>query len=106
MSNSKLSSREETIAKKALQIAYARETDALIASVRDRSSSISKLEDLWYLHDLLSTKRFEIEGKYTYDATTIVFDFAELVKQGWLSIEDLEGLQPTMLLKISALARM
>lgn len=101
-----LSEAEERISKQALQLAYERETSALIANVRDRASSITKLEDLWYLHDLLSTKRYEIDGKYVYDSSTIVFDFAKLVQQGWLSLEDLKGLKPEMRSKISALARM
>ncbi len=96
----------EKIAKQALQTAYERETSALIANVRDRADSITELDDLWYLHDLLSTKRYEIDGKYTYDASSVVFDFANLVKEGWLSLEDLKGLKPEMLSKISALARM
>ncbi|MEM8721940.1 MAG: hypothetical protein AAGE84_22030 [Cyanobacteria bacterium P01_G01_bin.39] len=106
MSETKLPLVEETIAKKALQTAYSRETSALIAKVRESSESINSLEDLWFLHDLLSTKRYEIDGKYTYNAATMVFDFADLVKQGWLSLEDLEGLNSTMRSKIAALAKM
>jgi len=97
---------EEAIAKQALQTACERETSALIANVRERAGSITKLEDLWYLHDLLSTKRYEIDGKYEYDSSTVVFDFSSLIKEKWLSLEDLEGLKPEMLSKISALARM
>ena len=106
VSQTKWSQAEETIAKKALQTAYQRETSALIAYVRDRSSSIAELDDLWQMHDLLSTKRYEIDGKYAYDSSSIVFDFASLVKEGWLSMEDLAGLNPEILSKISALARM
>lgn len=101
-----LSQAEETIAKQALKVAYQRETSALIANVRDRASSIIVLEDLWYLHDLLSTKRYEIDGKYTFNPASIVFDFADLVKEGWLTLNDLQGLKPEMLSKISALTRM
>ena len=106
MSKTEWSEAEEAIAKQALQTACERETAALIANVRDRASSITKLEDLWYLHDLLSTKRYEIDGKYTYDASSLVFDFAQLIKEQWLTSEDLAGLKPEMLSKISALARM
>ena len=102
----KWSETEEIIFKQALQTAYKREIAALIDHVRDRAASLSKLEDLWYLHDLLSTKRYEIDGKYTYNSSTVVFDFAQLVKEGWLDLEDLKGLKPAMLSKISALARM
>ena len=106
MSKTKFSKAEETIAKQALQTAYQRETSALIADIRDRASSITELSDLWYLHDLLSTKRYEIDGKYAYEPASIVFDFANLVKEGWLNLQDLEGLKPEMLSKIAALARM
>ncbi len=106
VSEPKWSETEEKIAKQALQIAYNREASALIAHVRDRASSITELEDLWYVHDLLSTKRYEIDGKYVYNSSTMVFDFARLVKEGWLHLDELKGLKPEMLSKISALARM
>ena len=97
---------EETIAKKVLNLAYQRETSTLIATVRDRSSSLTELDDLWYLHDLLSSKRYEIEGKYEYNASTFVFDLAQLVKEGWLNLDELKDFQPEVRSKISALARM
>ncbi len=97
---------EEKIAKQALKKAYEREISALIAQVRDRASEIAQLDDLWYLHDLLSTKRYEIDGKYAYNSSTVVFDFARLVKEGWMYLDELKGLKPETLTKISALARM
>lgn len=97
---------EEKIAQEALKIAYERETSALIDNVRDRAGSIAELKDLWYLHDLLSTKRYEIDGKYEYNPSTFVFDFAQLVKEGWLHLDELEGLKPEIQSKISALSRM
>ncbi|MGK7936017.1 MAG: hypothetical protein AB4206_09500 [Xenococcaceae cyanobacterium] len=100
------SDKEEKIAKQALDTAYQREISALITAIRERASSITELEDLWYLHDLLSTKRHEIDGKYAYNSSTIVFDFARLVKEGWLNIDELKQLKPEMVSKISALARM
>ncbi|MEM8830361.1 MAG: hypothetical protein AAGE96_13525 [Cyanobacteria bacterium P01_G01_bin.19] len=105
VSEIKWSKAEEAIAKQALQKAYEREINALIASVRDSASSITDLDDLWYLHDLLSTKRYQIDGKYVYDASSVVFDFAGLVKEGWLTLEDLKGLKSETLSKISALTR-
>ena len=105
-SQNQWSGTEEQIAKKALQTAYERETSALISTIRDRAGAITELNDLWYLHDLLSTKRHEIDGKYSYNLSTVVFDFARLVKEGWLTIEDLEGLQADIISKVSALARM
>ena len=104
--NSQLSEMEEKIAKQALAKAYEREISATIAHVRDRASSLTELTDLWYLHDLLSTKRYEIDGKYVYNSATLVFDFARLVKEGWLYLDDLQGLSSKTLSKISALSKM
>ena len=106
MNKIQLSETENKIAQQAFQTAYQRETSTLITSVRDRASSITELEDLWNLHDLLSTKRYEIDGKYEYNAATVVFDFAQLIKEGWLSLEDLKGLNSGILSKVSALLRM
>ena len=105
-SETKLSEPEEKIAKQALQTAYERETSAIIAKVRERASLIMELEDLWVLNDLLSTKRYEIDGKYHYNCYTIVLDLALLVKEGWLHLDELKGLKSEMLSKISALAQM
>lgn len=101
-----LSATEEKVAKQALQKAYEREISALMNNIRDRATSLNKIEDLWYLHDLLSTKRYEIDGKYAYNFSSVVFDFASLIKEKWLTIEDLHGLPSEMLSKISVLARM
>ena len=106
MSKIQWSETENQIAQQAFQIAYQRETSTLIATVRDRAATIKELEDLWYLHDLLSTKRYEIDGKYNYDPSSVVFDLANLIKEGWLSLEDLKGLNPEIISKISALLRM
>ena len=106
VSKNQLSATEEKIAKQALQRAYEREISALMNNVRDRATSLNKIEDLWDLHDLLSTKRYEIDGKYAYNSSSIVFDFASLIKEKWLTFEDLQGLPSEMLSKISALARM
>lgn len=105
-SKNQLSATEEKIAEQALQKAYEREISALINDIRDRANSLNEIEDLWDLHDLLSTKRYEIDGKYAYNSSSMVFDFANLVKEKWLTLEDLQGLPSEILSKISALARM
>ena len=106
VSKIQLSERETKIVQQAFQTAYQRETSALINYVRDRSTSLKELDDLWSLHDLLSSKRYEIDGKYEFNDSTFMFDFASLIKEGWLTLEDLKGLNSDVLSKISALKRM
>ncbi len=47
-----------------------------------------------------------MDGKYDDDLTALLFTFADLVKEGWLRLEDLQGLSGDKLSKIKALTRM
>jgi hypothetical protein len=97
---------EKNVARTAFDKAYERELAGLMQTVREYSVQIEKSDDLWRLHDLLSAKRHEIDGKYDYRYSALMFVFAGLVKEGWLTIEELHGLESTKLAKIAALSRM
>lgn len=97
---------EQEIARKAFDLAYRREIDVLINSLRQRVQTISSVDEVWELHDHLSTKRYEIDGKYDYRYNNMLFVFASLVKDGLLSIEELSGLDAQKLAKVKAMARM
>ncbi len=97
---------EEDIARKAFDIAYQRETSALIESVRYRASSLTEIDDMWRLHDFLSVKRHEVDGRYDYNLPTLIFVFAGLIKDGWITVNDLDGLDVDKIAKIVALTYM
>ncbi|TVQ48670.1 MAG: hypothetical protein EA365_01155 [Gloeocapsa sp. DLM2.Bin57] len=97
---------EKQTADSAFQLAYSRETNALIEQIRRQASSLTAVDDLWSLHDYLSARRHELDGKYDNRYPTLIFVFAQLLKEGWLSVEDLQGLSNEKLTKISALAKM
>ncbi|MTJ12756.1 hypothetical protein FJR11_09160 [Anabaena sp. UHCC 0187] len=97
---------EKKVAKEAFDRAYQREINALLEEVRQRASTIVELRDMWQLHDFLSARRHEIDGKYDYRYSVLIFVFAGLVKEGWLDINELAGLQKDKLTKVAALARM
>jgi hypothetical protein len=97
---------EQQIAQKAFQNAYQRETNALIQEIREHASVVTELDDIWRLHDFLSARRHDIDGKYDYDYSALLFVFARLLKEEWLQLEELSGLAPSKLAKIAALARM
>ena len=106
VSNIGWSKTEEQIAQKAFQKAYQREISNLIKQVRDNASQIIELDDLWRLNDFLSARRHDIDGKYAHQNSHHLFVFAELIQQGWLYLDDLEGLSKDKLTKISVLTRM
>lgn len=100
------SSLEEKIAQEAFNKAYEREIAALREEVEQRAKQAEAPEDLWHLHDLLSAKRHEIDGKYHYDVSNLIFILAELVQGGWLKLQELEGLEKDKVSKIKALTLM
>ncbi|WP_013324592.1 hypothetical protein [Gloeothece verrucosa] len=97
---------EQKIAQEAFSKAYQRETSFLINQIRSQATEIVDLDQVWQLHDFLSARRHQIDGKYDYQYSALIFVFAQLVKEGWLHLKDLEGLDQDKLAKIAALTRM
>ncbi len=97
---------EKQIAKQAFHQAYKRECDALIQQTREQFNKIVEPDALWDLHDLLTNKRAEINDKYDYRYSVLIFVFARLIKEGWLSFAELQGLGEDKLFKINVLLNM
>jgi hypothetical protein len=97
---------EEKIAQAAFDKAYQRETTALIAEIHQYSGAIATLDDTWRLHDFLSARRHDIDGKYDYRYPVLLFVFARLVKEKWLDLAELDGLDRDKLAKIASLSLM
>jgi hypothetical protein len=97
---------EKEIARTAFDNAYEREIAALMVTVQAKANELTELEQLWNLHDFLSAKRHEVDGKYDYRYSVLLFVFAQLVKEGWLQLDELQGLDQGKLAKIKALMRM
>ncbi len=106
MSEAEWTETEKNVARTAFDQAYAREVKSLLKQVREEATTVVELSDLWRLHDFLSARRHEVDGKYDYQYPALVFVFAGLLKEGWLQLNDLEGLNQDKLAKITSLARM
>ncbi|MDX2214745.1 MAG: hypothetical protein SFY66_15765 [Oculatellaceae cyanobacterium bins.114] len=96
---------EKKIAQEVFRKAYEREISALIKEVREQASTITELDEMWRLHDFLSARRHELDGKYDYRYSVLVFVFATLVREGWLHLDELKGLDADKLTKVAALTR-
>jgi hypothetical protein len=97
---------EKQIARQAFDRAYEREIAALLEYVRETAGAIASMEHLWQLHDFLSARRHDLDGKYDYRYSVLIFVFARLVREGWLSLDELAGLEASKLTKISALQKL
>jgi hypothetical protein len=100
------SAEEWDVVQHAIDTAYSREVAELIESLQSRLPNLGCPDDVWNLHDYLSAKRHEMDGKYDRREASLLFMFAGLVKDGLLRVEELEGLSREKIIKISALARM
>jgi hypothetical protein len=106
VSDAEWSKTEKQIAQAAFKKAHERETHTLIKEVRERAGTIAEISDLWQLHDFLSARRHEMDGKYDYRYSVLLFVFAELIREGWLQFDELEGLDADKLTKVAALSRL
>lgn len=97
---------EQSLAREVFNRAMARHVQALIADLQRRSATLGSAEDIWALHDFLSIRRHEIEGRFDLRLSGLLFVFADLVRDGLVSLEELEGLAADKRAKISAMARM
>ncbi|ACB50998.1 unknown [Crocosphaera subtropica ATCC 51142] len=97
---------DQKIAQEALGKAYARETEALVAEINQKASQITHINDIWALNDYLNSKRYHIDGKYYSSDATSMFVLAQLVKEKWLTLDELTGLTPSTRAKVAALAKM
>ncbi|MFO0039324.1 MAG: hypothetical protein ACK522_10325 [Synechococcaceae cyanobacterium] len=97
---------EQQIARRAFEQALSREVEALIDTLRRETAALSGAEQVWQLHDFLSIRRHQIEGRSSFHLDGLLFVFADFVKAGLTSFEELDGLSGDKQAKIRAMARM
>jgi hypothetical protein len=96
------SKREKQIARAAFDQALARESAALIELVRAKAQEIKDLDDVWRLEKLLGEQGRALERRYDYRYSRLLFVFADLILAGWLSLDELAGLDDNKLARIAA----
>lgn len=96
---------EQQIARRAFEQALSREVEALIDTLRRETAALSGAEQVWQLHDFLSIRRHQIEGRGEFCLDGLLFVLADLVKAGLASLEELDGLADDKRAKIQAMAR-
>ncbi|NKE72798.1 hypothetical protein [Candidatus Manganitrophus noduliformans] len=84
--------------------AYRRECSAIANELKALAAKISGPEDLWRIHDDLTNKRVEIDQMYDYRYSVLVTVFAGLLREGWITEEDLKGLAAEKIEKIKAIS--
>ena len=90
--NLKWSPAEKAIAGKAFDLALRRELDAVIREAKDRAVKVEQSSELWDLEHYLTQRRQDINRKYDYRYSVLLFVFANLVREGRVSEEELRSL--------------
>ena len=96
---------EQAVGLTALNRAQARTIERLIADLHRQVIELTSADQIWQLHDFLSIQRHGIEGRFEFRQESILFVFASLVKEGFLSLDELQGLDAEKLAKIMAMSR-
>ncbi len=96
---------EQEVIKIAFKAAYQRAIDGLITTLQSESQKLKNAEDTWKLHDYLSSQRHAIEGRFNLRFQEVLFVFASFVKDGLLNLDELQGLAPEKIIKISVMSK-
>ena len=106
MNHIKWSKAEKKIARRAFDRAYEQECAELLAKVREMAAAAVKPRDLWEIHDFLDDKRIETDRKYDYRGSVLVRVLGQLVHEGRVAIEELEGLREDKLARIETIVEL
>src|SRR2546430_13310921 len=88
---------EKRIAREAFDRAFERECQAIKLEVQAMLQREKDSRVIWRIQEYLSKRRREVDEKYDYRYSQLLFVFGRLVSQGWLTEEDLNGLRPDKL---------
>ena len=85
---------EKIVAKRAFDMALNKELESVMGKVREMANEIRRPADLWAMEQYLTRYRKEIDDKYDYRYSQLPLIFGRLIREGWLTEDDLTGLGP------------
>jgi hypothetical protein len=103
MDNLKWSESEKKLSRRIFEAALEAELSEILAEFKSKAAAAATAEAMWALEEYLAQKRREVDGKYDYRYSQLLFVFGRLVREGRLREEQLSGLAPE---KLSYIQRM
>lgn len=104
MDNLQWSKAEKQAARRAFDAAYERECRAIRAKLEQMLEGGSDIRQIWRIHDYLSEQRRETDRKYDYRYSVLIWVFARLLREGWITEADFSGLREDKIQRIKGLA--
>jgi hypothetical protein len=105
MNELKWTKSEKIVAKRVFEKCYQKECEAILTKLKERIASADKPSYLWLIHDFLTEELKKIEDNYDYRYSILILVFARLLKEGWLKVSDLDGINEDKIEKIKYLAK-
>ena len=96
---------EKAAAHKAFDAALSRELEALVREVKNRVARIGEASELWELERWLAERRRDLERTFDFRYSVLPIVFADLLRAGRLTEEELSGLAPDKLHAIRHMVR-
>jgi hypothetical protein len=103
MDNLKWSESEKKLSRRVFEAALEAELSEILAELKLKAAAAATTEAMWALEEYLTHKRREVDGKYDYRYSQLLFVFGRLVREGRVQMEQLSGLSPE---KLSYIQRM
>lgn len=104
MEKEEWSKQEKEIAHRAYKAAYRRECAAVLEKVRKMAERCDDPTSVWKINDYLWKKRKEVDKKYDFRYYVIISVFARLMYDGWLTKDDLAGIDEDKIQEICRVA--
>jgi hypothetical protein len=98
------SKKEKDIARRAFRMALEKEGLGLLSELKEMATIARNRGDIWRIHDFLTVRRKDIDQKYDYRYSVLISVFSRLIREGWIGIDELEGLDKDKIAKIKILA--
>ena len=102
----KWSPADKAVARRAFDLALRRELETVIGEVKKMAGRIEQPSDLWELERYLTVRRKEIDRQYDYRYSVLLLVFGNLLRQGRLSEQELDGLGEDKLTSIRCVAKL
>ena len=84
--------KEKAIARRAFDLALQRELVATVQEAKQMAERIKEPSQLWELEHHLTQRRKEINAKYEYKYTVLLLVLGDLVREGRIDLNELQGL--------------
>ena len=100
MNDERWTDREKRIARRVFDTAVAEELASTISDFKARAAAVAQPDEMWALEHYLRERRRDIDRKYDYRYSQLIWVFGQLLREGRIQEEHLAGLSEEKLDRI------